>query len=192
MKTIRSVRRSLATLTLAAAFVVPTGLIAAGCGGDSDSSGVAAVDDSASSTGTTGSTGTSTTVDSEQALLNFASCMRKEGVDFPDPQRDSEGNLRFQPGQLGDVDQSALQSAQEACQDELDGAQGALGLDQTELNDQFLEFARCMRENGVDVPDPEPGQAPGAGGAQIDQNDPDVQAALEACQSSLPNFGGGG
>jgi hypothetical protein len=189
MRTISSLRRPLAALALTAAFVVPTGLVASGCGGDSDSSGVAQAETSASSTGTTDSTtattGTGTTADSEQALLNFASCMRKEGVDFPDPQPDSEGNL-------ADVDQGALQAAQEACQDELQGAQGALGADQTELNDAFLEFAQCMRENGVDVPDPEPGQAPGAGGAQIDQNDPDFQTAIDACQDLIPTPGGDG
>jgi hypothetical protein len=57
--------------------------------------------------------------------------------------------------------------------------------------DRQREFAKCMRENGVDMPDPEPGQ----GGIRI-QRSPGgdrakVEAAMQACRSLLPNGGEG-
>jgi hypothetical protein len=51
-----------------------------------------------------------------------------------------------------------------------------------------LKFAECMRENGVEVPDPEPG-----GGRLFrfdEKTDPaKVQAAMEKCRQHLPNGG---
>jgi hypothetical protein len=53
-----------------------------------------------------------------------------------------------------------------------------------------LKFAQCMRENGIDVPDPEPS---GGGGMRIalgEGVDPQkAQAAMEKCRSHLPNGG---
>ncbi|MGC4876884.1 hypothetical protein ACLQ26_11580 [Micromonospora sp. DT43] len=57
-------------------------------------------------------------------------------------------------------------------------------------SDRQLAFARCMRENGVDMPDPEPGARPNFRfGADVDQQK--VQAAMEKCQDKLPNGGQG-
>ncbi|MCW3839133.1 hypothetical protein ONA70_03355 [Micromonospora yasonensis] len=55
--------------------------------------------------------------------------------------------------------------------------------------DRQREFVKCMRENGVDLPDPEPGQR-GMKiqiGAGIDKEK--VQPAMEKCRSLLPNGG---
>ncbi|WP_144057242.1 hypothetical protein [Micromonospora lupini] len=57
-------------------------------------------------------------------------------------------------------------------------------------SDRQLAFARCMRENGVDMPDPEPGGRPNFRfGPDVDQQK--VQAAMEKCQDKLPNGGQG-
>lgn len=57
-------------------------------------------------------------------------------------------------------------------------------------SDRQLAFARCMRENGVDMPDPEAGGRPGFRfGPDVDQQK--VQAAMEKCQDKLPNGGQG-
>ncbi|MBE1486385.1 hypothetical protein [Plantactinospora soyae] len=57
--------------------------------------------------------------------------------------------------------------------------------------DRQREFAKCMRENGVDMPDPEPGQ----GGVRIQRKPGDdrekMEAAMEKCRSLLPNGGEG-
>src|SRR5215468_4760311 len=54
---------------------------------------------------------------------------------------------------------------------------------------QAIDFARCMRAHGVNVPDPDPGsgggiriQVPKGGKAKLD-------AAQEACKQYLPNGG---
>jgi len=68
---------------------------------------------------------------------------------------------------------------------------------QGDRGEQFRKFAQCMRENGVDVPDPGPdgnysfdGQGGGNGpGADIDRADPKFQAAMTACRSLMPAGG---
>jgi hypothetical protein len=56
-----------------------------------------------------------------------------------------------------------------------------------------LDFARCMRQHGIDIPDPGPG-----GGIQVNgglntvkPDDPKFKAAQQACQKLLPNAGKG-
>ena len=56
-----------------------------------------------------------------------------------------------------------------------------------------VKFSQCMRQNGVDIPDPGAGGGPPAGGGgQFDRSDPKVQAATKACQDKLPQRGQGG
>lgn len=165
----RSLRGSSAVSTIAA-----FALLASGCGGsDSGSSG----------SGGAGSTSSS----SDAARVKFAQCMRENGVDVPD-----------NPGQAGaalqDIDQDKLQAAMEACRKYQQDAVGDLSEgQQQEFRDQMTKFASCMRKQGVDIPDIGSGGGPPSGDAQLDPSDPKVQAAQEACQSSLPQgFGAGG
>ena len=64
--------------------------------------------------------------------------------------------------------------------------------------DRLLEFAQCMREHGVDVPDPDPNAfSPGGEGGRpfggLDLDDADASAAFEACREALPTrLGRGG
>lgn len=55
---------------------------------------------------------------------------------------------------------------------------------------QILAFYQCMRDNGVDMPDPKGDGMIRLDG--IDPNDPAVAAALQTCQASLPGGGGPG
>ena len=55
--------------------------------------------------------------------------------------------------------------------------------------EQLRQFAQCMRDKGVNVNDPQPGQPLGGMGTGINASDPAVQAAFAACQSKLPNGG---
>jgi hypothetical protein len=58
-----------------------------------------------------------------------------------------------------------------------------------------LKWAQCMRQHGVNVPDPENGRitvqsTPGAGGqSQFDPNSQQFQDAQNACQKYAPNGG---
>ena len=72
--------------------------------------------------------------------------------------------------------------------------------DQTELQDQSLVLAQCLRDLGHDVADPSLDDGPGGLGAMfgaLDREDPSVQADLEACQAEAfgedgAPFGGAG
>jgi hypothetical protein len=169
-------------------------LLAAGCGGsEGDTDGVA------TASGSDGATTTTTgAADREQALLDFARCMRENGVPIQDPQVDSEGNLRLQPGQggLGNVDQATLDKAREACAEHLEGVtQGFTPQDQTQLQDTLVKYAGCMRDNGYDMPDPDLSQGGGRGFFRdLDRDDPAYQKAHKACEqhlAQLPNGLGG-
>src|SRR5215470_2479356 len=52
---------------------------------------------------------------------------------------------------------------------------------------QVLGFYQCMRDNGVDIPDPDNDGIIRLNG--IDPNDPAVAAALNTCRSSMPGGG---
>jgi hypothetical protein len=169
-------------------------LLLAACGG-SEGPGVA----EASGSGGGGSTAETTTAaseeDAEQAQLDFARCMREQGLDFPDPQPDENGGLRFAAPADGLDDPEAFRDAAQECQEFLADAQPDLSEeDRSEFQDAQLEFARCMRDEGIDVPDPQQGEGPGQGLGDIDTDDPAFQAALEECQSviqgALPGAGG--
>jgi len=142
-------------------------------------------------------------VDEEQALLDFSACMRDEGVDFGDPTVDADGNARLNPGvRPGEgVDRDAMRTAFETCGEYMEGVTlGFRDTDLTELEDQFLEYSVCMRDNGYDMPDPDfssigrPGGGEGGGGifGGLDVDDPAFQTAQEACQDVLAGFGPGG
>ena len=151
----------------------------------------------------------------EERLLAFAECMRENGVDFPDPVVEADGTVTFgfRPGgggglqRLGEIGRDRdLPAAREACEGMLGGlafGPGQGGFDLIELQDTLLEFAQCMRDNGVDMGDPDlsrfgPGandddQAGGPFGPSvaIDIDDPDFAAAFAVCQQQLPQAGRG-
>jgi hypothetical protein len=166
-------------------------LLAAGCGGSGGDG-----DDVASLSGNDGATTTTGGADREQALLDFARCMRDNGVPIKDPQVDSQGNLRLQPGQVDNVDQATLERARAACQEHLEGVtQGFTPEDRTRLQDSLVKYASCMRQNGYDMPDPDFSQGQGAVRGffgSLDQDDPAYKKAHEACQQHLAQLQGGG
>jgi len=58
-----------------------------------------------------------------------------------------------------------------------------------------LKFAACMRENGIDMPDPDPSSAGGGGGLRSLSGSADqtkLNAALKKCQQYRPTGGQGG
>jgi hypothetical protein len=90
--------------------------------------------------------------------MKFAQCMRDNGVsEFPDP--DASGELTIDAvanGSSLDTDTAAFKNAVSACRD-LEPA-GFIGHKRSAQKQQSaLEFAQCMRDNGVrDFPDPTP------------------------------------
>lgn len=191
------------------------GLVATACGGNGDSSsGVASLDtgDAAATDNATSGEQAVDEVNQEQAMLDFAACMRSNGVEIEDPTVDADGNVQFggfrgASTEDGEIDREAIRTAREACEEELEGVALGFGgrgdIDITELQDTMVEYASCMRTNGYDMDDPdfsnlgpgaggdrEPGEGGGPFGA-IDQTDPDFISAQEVCQDVLGGFGPG-
>jgi hypothetical protein len=149
------------------------GVAVAGCGGSSDSSG------SASGSGGGGSDSTK--------LVQYAQCMRKNGVPgFPDPVN-GQLNLQVTPGGALDPSSPQWKAAQQACKSlEPPGLQPG-SAQSNQQQSQALKFASCMRKNGVpNFPDP---QTQGGGfivGEGVDNNSPQYKAALAACRKLQP------
>jgi hypothetical protein len=180
------VKRKLELAATAGALAAALILVLTACGGNGDSNDVASLTDTTGQSTTEGSgEGGSSTLseqEREEAQLEFAQCMREHGVDFPDPV-----NGRFQymgtPG-----DEEKMEEAQEACRGILEGVLPELDEEQeAEMQDALLAFARCMREHGIDFPDPRFEE--GGGALQMlpegAEDDPKFDEAQEACQPIL-------
>ena len=164
----------------AALFIV---LALAACGGGGGSGGVASLDGSKQSD--SDGTATTSSEDPQDAALEFVKCMREHGVDMPDPTAGGGIQLRVTPGGA-----AKAEKAQKACQSILEKAAPKLTEEQQNvMQDAALAFARCMRQHGVDVPDPKFGNGGitmetrnKRGGTGPDLNDPQFKAAQQACQ----------
>ena len=78
--------------------------------------------------------------------------MRDHGVDMPDPDTPAAVAVRVT---ISGGPNSNMDAAMEACKDKLPngGTPPSLNPQQQE---QLREFAQCMRDHGVDMPDPDP------------------------------------
>lgn len=183
----------LATIALLALVVLP-----AACTGSPASSGVATlVDPSASA-----SAAPSASVDPEEAMLAFTTCMRNHGVDIKMGTSGSGGagpvTIQGKPG-----DEAKMDAAQTACAPLLPkgGINAAGGTPDPEFQDKLLAYAKCMRDNGIDFPDPQ-FSSDGSGGTRVQigskedspKFDPESKTfkdAQAACESLMPGQLGG-
>ena len=125
--------------------------------------------------------------DPEKAMLDFARCMREHGVDMPDPEPGQGGVTRFEAPSGGAAlpPESKFMEADKACRHLMgDAGPSKLGPeDQKEMQDAMLAFARCMREHGVEVPDPQPGGGIVAEvGESPDPESPEFRGAEKECR----------
>lgn len=149
-------------------------LVASGCAGNSDpGAGVASLSDSnqppASQQAVDGRT-------DEDTLREFAKCMREHGVNIPDP-APGEGGIKLEDT---DPQSEKVQDAREACRHLLPNGGNPQEMDPERL-DKARERAKCMREHGIDVPDPDPNN-PGVRVPEgVDREK--AKAAREACRT---------
>jgi hypothetical protein len=130
------------------------------------------------------------------AALAYTRCMRENGVDIPDPQPGDRG-LRLMPEK--GTSPEKMQAADKVCRKHLEAIEPPDISPEQEKKFQQAALAqsRCMREHGIDMPDPtfdEDGGAqirigPGSG---IDPESPKFQKAQEACRKEAPGGLGGG
>lgn len=126
----------------------------------------------------------------DEQMRKFAQCMRDNGVDMPDPGPDGG----FGGGAENKVDRGspAFQKAMDACRSMLPGGGDLSKLD-PKMIDQLRQFTQCLRDNGVDVPDPDP-NSPMLGLEKmqgLDRDSPAVKKAMDACKDKIPGRLGG-
>ena len=180
------------------AILVAGSLTACGGGGDGDDEGVASLgtDESAAEDDggeDSGDDGEVTDAEREDAMLEFTECMREHGVDMPDPQTGGggQGPMIIQREGGSEADREEFEAAQEECGEIMEDVFGDRPQrdpeEEAEMRDNALAYAECMREHGIDMPDPEFSEG-GVGmrlGDGIDPDDPDFIEAEEACRPEL-------
>jgi hypothetical protein len=161
-------------------------LAVAACGGGDNGEGVASLGGSGSATSTTRAAGG----DDMQRALNYTRCMRQQGIDMPDPQFDANGRMAMQLPSGAGPDDPKFKAAAEACKQYLPNG-GEPEKPDPQLQQQMVAWARCMRQHGVNIPDPKPGGGIDVGpaaGAKPDSAK--FRAAEEACKQYEPRGGG--
>jgi hypothetical protein len=129
---------------------------------------------------------TKSTADSGDKQVAYARCMRQHGIDMPDP--GGSGSLRIQT-KKGQTMQD-IQAAMTACRSKSPtngGSAGAAGKSTVDM----VAFARCMRQHGIDMADPQPN---GGGGFRFSlprdaQSNPHFTTAEQACAKYFPMAG---
>jgi hypothetical protein len=129
----------------------------------------------------------------KQAMLAFARCMRQHGVDMPDPKFDGggavirSGSRNMTPEQVKAAEQACAKYQKQIKPPAIPKEQ------QEKFKQQALANARCMREHGIDMPDPQfgpNGEVKQRIGGRIEPTDQKFQAAQKACNKGGGLFGG--
>ena len=112
--------------------------------------------------------------------------MREHGIDMPDPGADGQTRIEID-------DPDAWEEAEKECRPIIEEVVGTFEPpseeEQARMREQALEFSKCMREHGVDMPDPQFSEDGGMtinveaedGEAPPTPDDEDFQAAAEEC-----------
>src|SRR5688572_13748078 len=139
---------------MVAGTMLAAALAMAGCGGNSVATATGANPDNEQSF--------------QDAMVSYSACMRENGVDMPDPTFDGNGASVIMRSDattsagaaapVGGHDDETFKAAAEACQPIMDAVAQDMPKpspeEEAEMRDNALKFAQCMREHGVDMPDP--------------------------------------
>jgi hypothetical protein len=201
---------------LSVAVLVLVGVLVLGACGGGASSAAGKVASLAGGATPTTSGAKVTQAQYQSAMLAYAACMRKNGVNMPDPQFDSSGRATFGGDRPGSTGGQSLRSnpnfdrARTACRSIRQSVQSFFALtpaQQAVQQKALLAFAACMRSKGVNFPDPQfdangrPQFGGSTGRNAFDKlrNDPKYQAASGTCRTQAGvtgglgrGFGGGG
>ncbi|REE94970.1 hypothetical protein [Thermomonospora umbrina] len=132
-----------------------------------------------------------TQADEKERARKFAQCMRTNGVEMEDPDDDGGGiMIRRRAGAGGSARDKEFEAAMAKCRQHLPNGGKPPKLSPEDV-EAMRKFAKCMREHGVDMPDPgadggfamraKPG---GKGGVEPDEKE--FEAAEKACRHLQP------
>ena len=189
------------------AAVIAVLVLVAACGGDDGETAdtIATLETEAEDDmgGATGSGGDTTELEEAEAqVLEFAQCLRDEGLDVRDPSLNADGSVDFESMfDLEELDPfgEEAQAAFEVCTPLLEGLAffpGGEQFDEQQFEDDLLAVAVCLREKGYDADDPPPlseliAGGPGGGsptavfGEGFPLDDPDNIAVVEQCAEEV-------
>ena len=141
-----------------------------------------------------------------EGALKYAKCMREHGIDTPDPQRVGNGGIKMTM-KGGPTNRAAMETAQKACEKymTIGGGKAPSAAEQAKAKDAMLAYAKCMRGEGVNMPDPKfssggggatfrlgsPGKKGGTTGGPNPES-PTFKAADKVCHSKLAGLEKGG
>lgn len=134
----------------------------------------------------------------EKAATLFASCMRDKGFDISDPELNSDGTVRW-----GNFKESLNEGgfnlkndkgsdAYEECSPLLERitlADEKKAEDEIEMQDKLLTFAQCLRDNGLEVDDPDFSEGSRSAMKPVVQDikgsDPRVEEITDLCSEQV-------
>jgi hypothetical protein len=119
--------------------LLAAGLALTGCGGS----------------GSPQSAASSSSPSAQSQLLSYARCLRSHGIQVPDPDPANPDQLNIPKSAMSDV--SKLDAAEQSCRKY--GGKLITGINSTGSgNSREVQLARCLRQHGIPVADPQPGQ----------------------------------
>lgn len=129
----------------------------------------------------------------DQHVLDFYQCLRDQGLDVEDPEPSSQsgdGKTQRRILDFGDLnpDDPEVKAAMETCEESVGPLDQGFDPDKMADTEALVEFTECMRENGIDMPDPAPdGSLSLPEGTDLESED--FTTAQEECREFLAGGG---
>ncbi|MFE7313629.1 hypothetical protein ACFU7T_11050 [Streptomyces sp. NPDC057555] len=116
----------------------------------------------------------------EDDAYKYRQCLRDNGVKVEEPKEGQAAGIQVK-------DEKAFKKAKDACKGLAGAPKEMSGQDQQKAFDKALKFAQCMREEGVDMPDPElkDGNLTMKAGGGPDVSKEKMEKAQKACNDKL-------
>jgi hypothetical protein len=179
--------------TLSGAVLLVLVLAVAGCQpAKNDGDGIASVTGS-SKPGTSSSNKPLTKEERAELARKYTACMKEHGVTVQVVTGDGDSGTTSDEGDSNEAmpDEATTRKAQEACR-QYEPSGGDLPKLNPDQIDQLRKFTKCMRDNGVDMGDPDAdGRIPVTSGT-ADPNSDVERKAMEKCRHLQQGPGSGG
>jgi hypothetical protein len=124
----------------------------------------------------------------EQRLRQWAHCVRGQGFDLPDPARNGAGKISIEPPagtQKGGPLEERYRAALQKCI-KLDPNEGGVASFSAAELEQQRQWAQCLRDQGIEVNDPDPNGMPARIRPDAGHSEAALQKATQACADKDP------